>query len=72
MRFRCGAMAKGKRLVIMSVRVDDALAAALKQLAEADSRAVSNYVEIVLRKHVTAQGIDLAKQADKPANPRKP
>jgi predicted transcriptional regulator len=58
---RCGVMAKGKRLVILSVRVDDALATAVKQLADADSRPVSNYIEVWLRKHVTAQGIDLDK-----------
>jgi hypothetical protein len=59
-------MAREKRLVILSVRVDDALAAAVKQLAEADSRPVSNYIEVWLRKHVTEQGVDLSKMA-KPA-----
>ena len=58
-------MAKGKRLVILSVRVDDELAAAVKQLAEADSRPVSNYIEVWLRKHVTEKGVDLSK-TDKP------
>ena len=52
-------MAKEKKLVILSVRVDDALAAAVKQLADADSRPVSNYIEVLLRKHVTELGVDL-------------
>jgi hypothetical protein len=54
-------MAKEKRLVILSVRVDDALAAAVKLLADADSRPVSNYIEVLLRKHVSEKGVDLSK-----------
>jgi hypothetical protein len=52
-------MAKEKRLVILSVRVSDALAEAVKALAEADTRTVSNYVEALLKKHVAEQGIDI-------------
>jgi|KBSSwiStaDraftv2_1062776.scaffolds.fasta_scaffold749273_2 hypothetical protein len=69
-------MAKEKKLVILSVRVDDALAAAVKQLADADSRPVSNYIEVLLRKHVTELGVDLAarppeKRGQKPVKSRK-
>ena len=54
-------MPKEKRLVILSVRVDDALAAAMRELAEADDRPLSNYVERLLRKHAVEQGKDLDK-----------
>jgi hypothetical protein len=54
-------MAKEKRVVILSVRVDDTLADAIRKLAEADSRPLSNYIEVLLRKHVTEKGIDIGK-----------
>jgi hypothetical protein len=60
-------MLKGKRVVILSVRVDQPLADAVRQLADADDRPVSNYVERLLRKHVSEMGIDLSK----PAKPEK-
>jgi hypothetical protein len=62
-------MAKEKRLVILSVRVSDALAEAVKALAEADTRTVSNYIEVLLQKHVAEKGVDLSK-ATKPAKKR--
>jgi predicted DNA-binding protein len=52
-------MMKGKRLVTWSIRVDDALDAAVKKLAEKDLRTTSNYVEKVIRQHVAELGIDL-------------
>ena len=57
-------MRKGKRLVTWSIRVDDALDAAVKQLAEKDLRTVSNYVELVIRQHVASLGIDLSAQPE--------
>lgn len=62
-----GIMLKGKRIVILSVRVDQPLADAVRQLADADDRPVSNYVERLLRKHVAEQGLEL----DKPDKPEK-
>jgi hypothetical protein len=61
-------MAKEKRLVILSVRVSDALAEAVKALAEADTRTVSNYIENLLKKHVAEHGYDIGepKKAEKP------
>jgi hypothetical protein len=56
---------KEKRDVILSIRVDDALAAAVRQLAEADSRPVSNYVELLLRRHVEERGVNLDKKPKK-------
>jgi hypothetical protein len=64
-------MAKEKRLVILSVRVDDTLSEAVRQLAEADSRPISNYVELLLKKHVAEKGIDLGKIAVRPRPKRK-
>ena len=65
-------MAKEKQLVILSVRVDDALAAAIKDLAEADDRPLSNYIERLLRKHAVEQGKELGKaEKAKPAKTRK-
>jgi hypothetical protein len=54
-------MAKEKRVVILSVRVDETLANAIRELAEADSRPISNYIEVLLRKHVADKGIDPGK-----------
>jgi len=54
-------MAKEKRVVILSVRVDDTLANAIRELADADSRPISNYIEVLLRKHVADKGIDIGK-----------
>jgi hypothetical protein len=66
-------MAKEKRLVILSVRVSDALAEAVKALAEADTRTISNYIEVLLQKHVAEKGVDLGKPGDrvKPTKSRK-
>jgi hypothetical protein len=57
---------KEKRIVILSVRVDDALAKAIRELAEADRRPLSNYVEVLLRKHVAEKGLDTDKPKRKP------
>jgi hypothetical protein len=57
---------KEKRIVILSVRVDDALAKAIRELAEADRRPLSNYVEVLLRKHVAEKGLDADKPKRKP------
>jgi predicted transcriptional regulator len=68
-------MQKGKRLVTWSIRVDDELDAVVKRLAEKDLRTVSNYVEMVVRKHLADQGIEVGasaeKRPEKPAKPRK-
>lgn len=66
-----GTMAKEKRLVILSVRVDQPLAEAVRQLAEADDRPVSNYIERLLRQHVAEKGLGVPKP-DKPKASRKP
>ncbi len=54
-------MAKEKRIVILSVRVDETLASAIRELADADSRPISNYIEVLLRKHVAEKGVDIGK-----------
>ncbi len=59
-------MTKGKRLVTWSIRVDDDLDAVVRKLAEKDLRTVSNYVEMVVRKHISDLGIDLGAKAEKP------
>lgn len=43
---------KGKKDVIRSVRYDKELYAKLSELAEADNRSVTNYIETVLKAHV--------------------
>ena len=68
-------MMKGKRLVTWSIRVDDELDAVVKRLAEKDLRTTSNWVEMVVRKHIADLGIDIDKpkeKADKPKGGRKP
>jgi predicted transcriptional regulator len=55
-------MAKEKRDVILSIRVDEALARAVRDLADADNRPLSNYVDQLLRTHVAEKGIDLGKK----------
>jgi predicted transcriptional regulator len=63
-------MKKGKRLVTWSIRVDDDLDAVVRRLAEKDLRTVSNYVEMVVRKHIAELGIDVGKPAqEKPEKP---
>ena len=59
--------------MILSVRVSDTLAEAVKALAEADTRTISNYIEVLLQKHVAEKGIDLSKPAkgEKPAKGRR-
>jgi hypothetical protein len=57
-------MTKGKRLVTWSIRVDDALNDVVQQLAKKDLRTVSNYVEMVVRKHIADLGIDLGAQPE--------
>jgi hypothetical protein len=54
-------MAKEKRIVILSVRVDETLASAIRELADADSRPISNYIEVLLRKHVADKGLNVGK-----------
>jgi hypothetical protein len=61
-------MAKEKRIVILSVRVDDTLAKAIRELAEDDSRPVSNYIELLLRRHAIERG---KMPTEKPAKGRK-
>ena len=63
-------MAKGKRLVTWSIRVDDELDAVVKRLAEKDLRTTSNYVEMIVRKHIADLGIEMGeKHPDKPEKP---
>jgi predicted transcriptional regulator len=57
-------MAKGKRLVTWSIRVDDELDAVVKRLAEKDLRTVSNYIEMVVRKHIVDLGITVDESAE--------
>jgi predicted transcriptional regulator len=48
-------------VVILSVRVDDTLARAIRELAEADRRPVSNYVQLLLEKHVAEKSAEAGK-----------
>jgi predicted transcriptional regulator len=57
-------MAREKRLVVVSARVDQSTAEALKRLAEADDRPLSKYIERLLKQHVTEKG-------EKPEKPQK-
>jgi hypothetical protein len=53
------AMTREKRLTVLSIRVDDTLARALKVLAAADERPVSTYLERILRAHAQERGKDV-------------
>ena len=44
-----------KKTVILSIRVEDELAEALKALADADERKMSPYIARVLRRHVETE-----------------
>jgi hypothetical protein len=54
-------MAKEKREVILSVRVSDDLADAIRGLAEADERPISKYIEMLLRRHASEKGVAIDK-----------
>jgi hypothetical protein len=64
------AMQKGKKMSVLSARVDDELAQAIKGLAEEDERLVGHYIERVLRRHAIEKGRLPAPQ--KPAKVEKP
>lgn len=57
------AMEREKKLTVLSIRVDDTLARALKELAAADERPVSTYLERILRQHAQQHGKDVAARA---------
>jgi predicted transcriptional regulator len=57
-------MAKEKRIVVLTTRVDETLGKAIQALAAAENRNVSNYLETLLRQHV-------AEQAAKGAKPKR-
>jgi hypothetical protein len=57
-------MAKEKRAVVLTTRVDEALGKAIHDLAAAENRNISNYLETLLRQHV-------AEQARKGAKPKR-
>jgi hypothetical protein len=65
-----GRMKDGKRLMTWSIRVDDALDTAVKQLAEKDLRTVSNYVEMVVRKHLADLGVQIEPPPKAPKSKR--
>jgi predicted DNA-binding protein len=49
-------MTKEKKLTVLSIRVDDTLAQAIKELAMADERPVSTYLERIIRQHAQERG----------------
>ncbi|MBO0763013.1 MAG: hypothetical protein J2P50_00220 [Hyphomicrobiaceae bacterium] len=49
-------MPKEKRLVVLSTRVDETLAKAIKELAEEDGRPVSSYLERLVLRHAIERG----------------
>ena len=62
-------MKGAKKLIVVSTRVDEDVAAKLKTLADAKEWTVSKYVERLLRQHV--QGLK-AEKPEKPPKARKP
>ena len=49
-------MAREKKLTVLSIRVDDTLAQAIKELALEDERPVSTYLERIIRQHAAERG----------------
>lgn len=47
--------------MILSVRVSDDLADAIRGLAEADERPISKYIEMLLRRHASEKGVAIDK-----------
>jgi hypothetical protein len=60
---RTASMKGAKKLIVVSTRVDEDVAAKLKQLADAKEWTVSKYVERLIRQHVQ----DEPKKPEKPA-----
>jgi hypothetical protein len=54
-------MTQEKREVILSVRVSEDLADAIRGLADADERPLSKYIEMLLRRHASEKGLDVGK-----------
>jgi predicted transcriptional regulator len=50
-----------KKTMILTIRVEESVGKALKELAEADERKLSAYVARVLRRHIDAETKDKAK-----------
>jgi predicted transcriptional regulator len=74
-------MTKEKKLTVLSIRVDDTLAQAIKELAAEDDRPVSTYLERIIRQHAQERGKNVMARAPraeqgprirKPAKGRKP
>jgi hypothetical protein len=62
-------MKGAKKLIVVSTRVNEDVAAKLKDLADAKEWTVSKYVERLIRQHV--QGVE-SKEPKKPVKARKP
>jgi predicted transcriptional regulator len=70
------AMMREKKLTVLSIRVDDTLAQAIKELAAEDERPVSTYLERIIRQHAQAHGKDVLarppRAAEQGPRPKKP
>ena len=55
----------GMQKVIISFQIDERIKTALQKLAEDETRSLSNYVTIVLIKHLQDHGIDWRKEKPK-------
>jgi predicted transcriptional regulator len=58
-------MAGAKKMIVLSTRVDEAVAAKLKRLADAKEWTSSKYIERLIRQHVEAEEAK-AKKGRKP------
>jgi hypothetical protein len=66
-------MTRGKKLTVLSIRVDDTLAHAIKELAAEDERPVSTYLERIIRQHAKERGKNvMARPPRAEQGPRKP
>ena len=68
-------MKREKKLTVLSIRVDDTLAHAIKELALEDERPVSTYLERIIRQHAAERGKHVAARlprAEQGPRPKKP
>ena len=66
-------MTREKKLTVLSIRVDDTLAQAIKELALEDERPVSTYLERIIRQHAAERGKSVAARLPRAEQrPKKP
>jgi predicted transcriptional regulator len=54
------AKPKGRKVVVLSIRTDEAVRDGLQQLADMEDRSISYYADRLFRQHLAEKGIEIA------------